>query len=471
MPVGCMHCDQPSCRDVCPSTATRKREDGIVTIDYDICIGCAYCAVACPYQARYRVDVQNAAYGGHPMLHEAKREHWDRRGVAQKCSLCVEIVDAGLARGLVPGVDLEATPACVGACISGALQMGDLDDPDSTVSQALRAKRHFRMHEGLGNGPNIYYLYDAKTDEPQAPEPPLVAEPVGLAAVSPKHQANWDWRAAANFIAGGSGTALYGTVIAAGLAGPVLWPGAFAALVLVAAGLLCIWTEIGRPERILNTFRNPWTSWMTREAMAALAFFGLGGLGWLFGSITLGVLGALGGLGFLYCQGRILAAAKGIPAWREPAVVALIVATGLTEGLGLYAVLALVAGAGGAGWLAPVLAALAGLRYAAWHRYRAALGRSGAPTAALKALDAPQTGLTAPVQGVIAVLALAALLLPAGQGAVLAVAGLGAVATGWLFKLRLITRAGFTQGYAIGRMPARGSGTSGAGIQPGWSRG
>ena len=55
VPVGCQHCADPPCMHVCPSTATRKRPDGIVTIDYDICIGCAYCDVACPYQARFKV--------------------------------------------------------------------------------------------------------------------------------------------------------------------------------------------------------------------------------------------------------------------------------------------------------------------------------------------------------------------------------------------------------------------------------
>ena len=63
VPVGCQHCDEPPCMEVCPTTATKKRADGIVTIDYDICIGCAYCAVACPYQARYKTDLAAFAYG------------------------------------------------------------------------------------------------------------------------------------------------------------------------------------------------------------------------------------------------------------------------------------------------------------------------------------------------------------------------------------------------------------------------
>jgi phenylacetyl-CoA:acceptor oxidoreductase 27-kDa subunit len=63
VPVGCMHCDEPACVEVCPSTASRRRDDGIVTIDYDLCIGCAYCAVACPYQARFKVEQPRHAYG------------------------------------------------------------------------------------------------------------------------------------------------------------------------------------------------------------------------------------------------------------------------------------------------------------------------------------------------------------------------------------------------------------------------
>jgi phenylacetyl-CoA:acceptor oxidoreductase subunit 1 len=137
MPVGCMLCDDPPCLSVCPSTATRKRADGIVTVDADLCIGCAYCMVACPYDARAKVD-----------------------GIATKCTFCVERIDAGLARGQTPGVDPEATPACVNSCIAGALHFGDADDPQSNVSQLLAEHQHFRLHEALGTGPNIHYLWD-----------------------------------------------------------------------------------------------------------------------------------------------------------------------------------------------------------------------------------------------------------------------------------------------------------------------
>jgi phenylacetyl-CoA:acceptor oxidoreductase subunit 1 len=161
VPVGCQHCDEPPCRDVCPTTATKKRADGIVTIDYDLCIGCSYCALACPYQARWRTDRATFAYGT-PMESEAKRRDDARLAVATKCTFCVERIDAGLAEGKTPGVHPEATPACVNSCIANALAFGDLDDPDSNVSTLLRENRHFRMHESLGTGPGFFYLWDRK---------------------------------------------------------------------------------------------------------------------------------------------------------------------------------------------------------------------------------------------------------------------------------------------------------------------
>jgi phenylacetyl-CoA:acceptor oxidoreductase subunit 1 len=144
---------------VCPTTATKQRADGIVTIDYDLCIGCSYCAVACPYQARYKVDAAHYAYG-EASESEALRHDKARIGVATKCTFCVDRIDAGLAKGLKPGVDPEATPACVNACSSLALAFGDGDDPQSNVSQLLAESQHFRMHEELGTAPGFFYLWD-----------------------------------------------------------------------------------------------------------------------------------------------------------------------------------------------------------------------------------------------------------------------------------------------------------------------
>ena len=96
VPVGCMHCADPPCMHVCPTTATRKRADGIVSIDYELCIGCAYCTVACPYQARYKVDDAKFAYG-ESMASEEQRFDPRRIGVATKCTFCSERIDEGRA--------------------------------------------------------------------------------------------------------------------------------------------------------------------------------------------------------------------------------------------------------------------------------------------------------------------------------------------------------------------------------------
>ena len=82
VPTGCQHCGEPPCEEVCPTTATYKRDDGTVQIDYDLCIGCGYCAVACPYEARYKVDKPEFAYGLEPMPSEAKGFDEGMLGVA-----------------------------------------------------------------------------------------------------------------------------------------------------------------------------------------------------------------------------------------------------------------------------------------------------------------------------------------------------------------------------------------------------
>ena len=165
VPTGCQHCEDPPCLDVCPTTATRKRPDGIVTIDYDLCIGCAYCVVACPYQARYKTPRPTFAYGT-PTASEAKRRDDDRLNVATKCTFCVDRIDDGLEQGLVPGIDPAATPACVNSCIAQALVFGDIEDPASNVSQLLAENKFLRMHEELGTGPGFFYMVDKKEETP-----------------------------------------------------------------------------------------------------------------------------------------------------------------------------------------------------------------------------------------------------------------------------------------------------------------
>lgn len=154
----CLHCRHAPCVEVCPVKATYHRADGLVMMDYAKCIGCRYCQTACPYGARQfnwleRSDVNaKAPEWGEP---EVPRRS---RGVVEKCTFCVHRIDAGLARGLMPGVDEEATPACVNVCPVTARFFGNLNDPESTVSKIIAGQPTLRLREDLGTDPSVYYI-------------------------------------------------------------------------------------------------------------------------------------------------------------------------------------------------------------------------------------------------------------------------------------------------------------------------
>jgi phenylacetyl-CoA:acceptor oxidoreductase subunit 1 len=149
--ISCMHCEKPSCLEVCPSGATYRRPDGIVDIDLDRCLGCGACVVACPYQARSiaRSDI---------MAEEITTKTKDRIGVCTKCNFCLQHIDSGLAQGLKPGTDPEATPKCVRFCLADALYFGDLDDPGSEVSRLIHDNKVVRLQEEQGTDPSVYYI-------------------------------------------------------------------------------------------------------------------------------------------------------------------------------------------------------------------------------------------------------------------------------------------------------------------------
>ncbi len=154
----CMHCEHAPCVEVCPVGASYRRADGIVMMDYDKCIGCRYCEVACPYGAR--AFNWEEFTGANPAVPTWGQPEIPRRpkGVAEKCSFCVQRIDRGLAAGLKPGVDQAATPACVVSCPVGARKFGDLNDPESEVSKLLAEHPSYRLREDLGTAPRVYYL-------------------------------------------------------------------------------------------------------------------------------------------------------------------------------------------------------------------------------------------------------------------------------------------------------------------------
>ena len=131
MPRPCMQCDNPPCTPVCPVNATYKNDDGVVVVDYDQCIGCQYCAMACPYGVRYFNKDE---------------------GVVEKCTLCTHLVERG------------EEPACVKVCSAKARIFGDIDDPNSKVSKAIQKAGSANVHTlaDVGNHPSVHYVLHRK---------------------------------------------------------------------------------------------------------------------------------------------------------------------------------------------------------------------------------------------------------------------------------------------------------------------
>lgn len=289
-----------------------------------------------------------------------------------------------------------------------------------------------------------------------------------IGRVAPWRQTAWDWRAAGNFIGGGSGTGLL--LVAAIAAGPSYPIQALLGMALVGAGLLCVWAEIGRPWRALNVFRNAHTSWMTREALLAPLLFAAGIGAVVSGDRLLAWVAAALALAYLYCQARMLHAGRGIPAWRHPYVIPLLMITGCTEGAGWCVMTqSLLDARAMPGWLPWLLAGLLVARLLIYVVYRSALARTGAPRYALAVLE--EFGRRfAVLDAAAAALIVGTALASAGGSAAIAglLAGLLAVLAGGLLKFTIVVRAAFNQGFALPRLPDRGSGSIGRAVKPGW---
>lgn len=147
LPVLCNHCEDPPCVEVCPTGATFKsKEDGIVDIDPDMCVGCRSCMMACPYGNRYINDKPQHYFPDGPTPFEQQRTARHQIDVVMKCNFCRDRVKAG------------KQPACVANCPTVARIFGDLDDPNSEVSRLIKDRGGFPLHPELGTRPSVYYL-------------------------------------------------------------------------------------------------------------------------------------------------------------------------------------------------------------------------------------------------------------------------------------------------------------------------
>ena len=464
--TGCQHCAEPSCVPVCPSGATKQRADGLVTMDYERCIGCASCAVACPYQARTIVHDKRFYYR-EETPQEKTVAHEERLGVAQKCTFCIDRVDAGLEDDLTPGKDWSATPACSAACIASAIKFGDFNDPNSDVSKLTAEGSYFQMHAELGNDPQIKYLYetpsvpgrdaqeaDTSDDALMEPDNPLTGTV----------QTYWDLRAAMNFIMGGFGAGLviiaYVMHLAGGLGEAPMMRMFTAAGLIIAIGLFFVWLKIGRKLRALYVILRPQSSWMSREVYAVGVLYGAGLADFVFPSITLHTLVAFAAVVFLYCQARILHASKGIPSWRVSAMPWMLMASGILEGTGLVALILAISSQNMA---VPTLLPVTGLVLTAvnavlWRNYVINAKTNGIGPKSRIILFSNTLKVHAIAHLFPALLLMLAIALPTLPTILLGAAGALILIGGAYWKGLVITRACHQQGFALAKFPQRGSG-------------
>ena len=260
----CNQCENAPCATACPTSAMYRRPDGIVDFDKSICIGCKACMAACPYDAIFI----------NPDDHSA-----------EKCNFCAHRIDVGL------------EPACVVVCPTEAILVGDLNDPESKVSQIVHREAVSVRRPEKDTKPKLFYkqAHQATLDPTAARRPdgglfmwseqpsgPHVATSSGpanssaaaLLSYDVAHAIPWDWRVSAYTLTKGVAAGVY--VVAASLllagvmnAGSPLWRWATPALALaflaVTGGLL-IW-DLEQPTRFYMIFTRPqWRSWLVRGA-------------------------------------------------------------------------------------------------------------------------------------------------------------------------------------------------------------
>ncbi|MBL0131362.1 MAG: 4Fe-4S dicluster domain-containing protein [Chitinophagaceae bacterium] len=153
-PKQCFHCDNPPCVKVCPVNATFKRQDGLVLIDNERCIGCKFCMAACPYSTRVfnwddpviPMDIIGQTYSAETGIPA-------KVGTVEKCDFCPDRAREGL------------LPPCVEACPNGVFYFGDenedtVSNGDETISfsQLIKDRAAYRFQEELGTKPRVYYL-------------------------------------------------------------------------------------------------------------------------------------------------------------------------------------------------------------------------------------------------------------------------------------------------------------------------
>jgi Fe-S-cluster-containing dehydrogenase component/formate-dependent nitrite reductase membrane component NrfD len=342
----CNHCTDAPCVAICPTSSLFKRDDGIVDFDSEICIGCKSCMQACPYDAIY-IDKDT--------------------NTAAKCNFCAHRVDNGL------------EPACVTVCPTHSIWVGDLEDPDSGISQLLATNESAVRAPEQRTGPNVHYVGASGLvlDPLAAPvrdayiwaqpddlrllmaEDPYGADPTAATTLNTAHARPWGWRVATYLWTKGLGAgALLVTALAVllgiGLNGPTQLGPVLAVVGTAATGGLLVW-DLKRPERFyyLLTKGNR-TSWLVKGGYCLMAIAVVSGV-WLLGqlfsltshplNVVLALLSipaavmAAGYTAFLFAQ------AEGRDLWQSRWLFPHLIAQALMAGAGAVAALSLWGGA------------------------------------------------------------------------------------------------------------------------------
>lgn len=180
LPRPCQHCSEPSCTYVCPTQARHKRsKDGLVLTDYDTCIGCKYCEVACPYGVNYlgkddSTDISPGFTGSETDERGVTVAGPSPQGVMSKCTFCAHRQDDSAQRG---------TTACEDDCPVDAIHFGDMNDPDSDPRTYLREndeEGRFNLLDNQGTEPNVVYLGTQPSKDAEPVDGPYTYADLGM---------------------------------------------------------------------------------------------------------------------------------------------------------------------------------------------------------------------------------------------------------------------------------------------------
>ncbi len=311
----CNQCEDAPCVAACPTAAMYRRPDGIVDFDKAACIGCKACIAACPYDAIFINPDDHAA---------------------EKCNFCAHRLDVGL------------EPACVVVCPTGAILVGDLEDPASEVSRIVQREAVTVRRPEKATRPKLFYrgahqatldplaarrpegglfMWSEQGEQPSGVPAPHNSSAAAVLAYDVPHRAPWDWRVSLYTWTKGIAAGAYLVALALALAGVLSWSDSLwrwqAPLVALAAlaltGAILVW-DLEHPERFYYLFTRPqWRSWLVRGAVF------LTGYGAVLAAHLLGapnrvvaVIGAPLAVGTAVYTAYLFAQARARDLWQSP---------------------------------------------------------------------------------------------------------------------------------------------------------